>query len=752
MTKRSLTRRVFLIGSAAIGGTAVAGLGIGVGYLAMVDVDGHGARVLGDGSVDLTAWINISPDNTITIYVPFLEMGQGTHTGLAQLVGEELGLDINADNIRVVHPSEDLAAFANWTMILDERPERLSGPLQWLGKRVVGALGVVATGGSTAMVASFTAMREAGAIAREMLTEAAAAELGVHRDRLMLGYAGFGTADGKEVKFGEIAARAAKLAPPATVTLKDPAKWELIGKPVPRVDVPAKVAGTAVFGTDVRPEGLLFAALRRAPQFGAKVASLSEGDVRKRRGIVEIVRMDDAVAVVADNSWRAREAVDALEITWGAPAVLSDSAALVADLKARLKAKAFTREEKEGDFDRALGGSMQMINEVYETPFLAHAAMEPMNATVLWRADDTVEVRVPTQSSMLTRSAVEGVGPAKRVDVHVTLAGGGFGRRAETDFVSYAARVALAVKGRPVQTLWSREEDTRGGAYRPASVAMMTAALDGRGQLEGLSAIIAAPSLSSSFMARNVGLSSDPASDRVTLEGIVGFPYLAKARRIAAVDTESPAPIGYWRSVGHSHNGFYMEAFIDECAAAAGIDPAEFRRMHLAEGSRHARVLEKLVAASGWSGRGGNGRGRGLALHESFRSVVGAVVDVSVSGTTVKLEKVTIAADCGRIINPQLVEAQMQGGFVFGLTAAIYGKIDIVAGAAQQGNFDSYRMLRLAEAPPIEVHLLDSEDLPGGVGEPGTPVAAPALVAAIFSATGERLRKLPIAEAGYTIG
>ncbi|MEZ5838901.1 MAG: molybdopterin cofactor-binding domain-containing protein [Hyphomicrobiales bacterium] len=750
--KASLTRRVFLIGGGVLGGVALTGLGVGVGYLALVDVNGQGAKVLDDRSVNLTAWINIAPDNTITIYVPFLEMGQGTHTGLAQLVGEELGLDLAAGNVRVVHPSEDLAAFANWTMMLDERPEQASGPLAWVGKRVIGALGAVATGGSTAMVGNWTLMREAGAVAREMLKAAAAAELGIHPDHLMLGYAGFGTADGREVKFGEIAEKAARLSPPSSVVLKSPAEFELIGKPIARVDVPAKVRGSAVFGLDVRPEGLLFAALRLSPKLGGKVASVGEGDVRGRRGVVDIVRMEDAVAVIADNSWRARQAVEALDVAWSDPAITLDSAAIVADLEASLKAKAFTREEKEGDFRRAVEKSMATVTALYRTPFLAHATMEPMNATIRWGTDDRVEVWAPTQSTMLSRSAVKSVGPAREVAVHVTFAGGGFGRRAETDFITHAARVALAVKGRPVQTFWTREEDMRHDTYRPASVAAMAAALDGKGQIEGLSATIAAPSLSSSYMPRNVGPSPSPASDRVTIEGLQ-TPYLVKSRVVAAVDSASDVPLGFWRSVGHSHNGFYMEAFIDECAATAGIDPMEFRRMHLAPDSRHARVLERLAKVSNWTGSGGNGHGRGIALHESFRSVVGAVVDVTVSGNRqVRIEKVVIAADCGRIVNPQLVEAQMQGGFLFGLTAAVFGKIDIVGSEVVQGNFPDYEMLRLASAPAIEVSLIDSDDLPGGVGEPGTPPAAPALVNAIFAATGERVRSLPVSEAGFRIG
>ncbi|MCC2112767.1 MAG: xanthine dehydrogenase family protein molybdopterin-binding subunit [Hyphomicrobiales bacterium] len=750
--KRSLTRRIFLIGSAAIGGTVLAGLGLGIGYLSTVDVDGLDAGIRDDGTVDLSAWINIAPDNTITIYVPFLEMGQGTHTGLGQLVAEELGLDLNADNVRVTHPSVELSAHSNWTMILNERPEQASGPFYWLGKRVIAAMGMVATGGSTAMVGNWTLMRQAGAVARETLKAAAAKELGEPPSRLLLGYARYGTADGKDITFGELATKAAKETPPTTGALKPANQFEVIGQSLPRKDIPAKVAGRASFGFDIRLDGMLFAALHQAPQFGAKLAKLEESDIRSRRGIVEIVKMEDAVAVVADNSWRALEALAALDVTWTPPPTPVDSTAAIDQLRVALEAKPLTREVSEGDVAGAITRSMRIVEAVYETPYLAHATMEPMNTTILWANDGSVEVWSPTQSSSLARAAVAKVEKPKRITVHVTFAGGGFGRRAETDFVFYAAKVAHALKGRPVQTFWSREEDMRHDAYRPAALARMVAATDGRGRLDGLQVKLAAASLSNSYMARNVGMNSAPDSDAATLEGVLHTPYRIKSRSVGAVDLASPVfPLGYWRSVGHSNNAFFMEAFIDECAHADGIDPAEFRLNHLDPAGRHAAVLKKLIEVSHWTGPGGNGRGRGLALHESFRGIVGAVLDIAVDGKTVNLQKAILVADCGTIINPQLVEMQMQGGFLFGLTAAIHGRIDVVDGAVDQSNFLDYQMLTLAAAPPIDVHLMPSGELPSGVGEPGTPPAAPALVNAIFAATGERVRTLPISDSGYSL-
>lgn len=751
--KRSLTRRVFMIGGASIGGVAIAGMGIGTGYLASVDVDGLGAGKAEAGSVDLTAWINIAPDNKLTIYVPFLEMGQGTFTGAAQLVAEELGIDPEADNVTVTHPSRELSAYANWTMFLNRRPEDDGGPITWFSKRSIAAMRMVATGGSTAIVGNWTAMRQAGATARELLKAAAALKLGVAANKLTQHHTEFSTPDGAAtVNFGDLAELALKQSPPADIKLRSHEQFSLIGKSVPRLDVPEKVRGAARYGIDVRLPNMVFAALHQAPVFGAKIKQISDAAARKRHGVIDVVNLETAVAVVADNTWRAKQAIEALDITYEWPEEFADSAKIKAGLKSRIEAEDYTRSDSRRDVPLHFQQAAKTVEATYETPYLAHATMEPMNTTAWWKEDDTVEVWSPTQSQTATRWAVEGAGSPKEVTVHVTYAGGGFGRRAESDFAIYAAKVALAMKGRPVQVVWSREEDMRHDDYRPGAIAKMSAGLDAAGKISVLKAEIGSQSVFASWLPRNLGMPAPADQDEATLEGILHSPYLPPAWQVSAVDVDTSIPVGFWRSVGHSNNSFFTECFNDECAVAAGQDPAKFKLDNLPADSREARVLKLLIEKAGWTGPLGNGNGRGIAVHKSFRSVVGAVLDVSVDDDkTVTLEKAVMVCDCGTVINPKLVEAQMQGGFIFGLTAAAFGEITVDQGKVSQGNFDEYEMLKLQSAPSIEVHLMPSTDLPGGVGEPGTPPAAPALANAIFAATGERVRTLPISKSGYSI-
>ncbi|MEM7424926.1 MAG: molybdopterin cofactor-binding domain-containing protein [Pseudomonadota bacterium] len=750
---RSLTRRIFMIGAASIGGVALGGLGIGTGYLASVDVEGLGALAHADGSADLTAWINITPDNQITIYVPFLEMGQGTHTGLGQVVAEELGVDLGAANVTVTHPSHELSAYANWTMFLNMRPEEADNPVAWFGKRSIGAMKMIATGGSSAIVGNWTAMRHAGATGRELLKAAAVEKLGVKADVLLQNGTSFETPDGKtRSTFGELAALAADMAPPSDLKLKSPQAFKLVGRSVPRVDIPPKVRGAAQFGIDVRLPDMVFAALRQASVFGARVKSINEGEVRQRRGIIDIINLGTAVAVVADNTWRAKEAVYALDVNYEWPQVYQSSGAVKSDLKRKIEAGDFTRSESRRDIPVYLKRASKIVEATYETPYLAHATMEPMNTTVWWKDDDTVEVWSPTQSSTLARWAVQEVEGAKDVKVHVTYAGGGFGRRAENDFAGYAAQVAKAVKGRPVQVVWSREEDMQHDVYRPGAVGNMMAGIDDAGKISVLKAGIGSQSVFASYLPRNLGMPPSPEMDEATLEGILSSPYLPEAWEVSAVDVNTAIPAGFWRSVGHSNNSFFTECFLDECAVAAGRDPLEYKLAHLPADSREARVLKLLKDKAGWNGPLGNGRGRGVAVHHSFRSVVGTVVDVSVDADkAVKLERAVMVCDCGSVVNPKMVEAQMQGGLIFGLTAAAFGEITVEEGKVQQANFDEYEMLKLASAPKIEVHILPTDELPGGAGEPGTPPAAPALANAIFAATGERVRTLPITKSGYSI-
>ncbi|MGI9463410.1 MAG: molybdopterin cofactor-binding domain-containing protein, partial [Aestuariivirgaceae bacterium] len=523
--KTSITRRVFVIGSAVIGGAALAGLGIGTGYLATVDVDGTGSGPGEGDSVNLTSWINIGTDNLITINVPFVEMGQGTHTGLAQLVAEELGLDLTADNVRVIHPREEFSAHTNWTMFLNQRPEEMSGPLSWYGKRFLATMKLSATGGSTAVVGNWHAMRQAGAIARQMLRTAAARHLDASADDLVLQHAAFSLADASNsVAFGTIAKAAAAIDPPADVVLKPASEFKVIGKPIPRVDVPAKITGKGQYGVDVRLPDMAFATVRQAPVFGARVRKVDDKEARGMRGVIDVIVDDDATIVVADNTWRAFQAAEALEIEYELPEEPVAGDHLASGFETGLSEGAFTQSEQPGDAAEALSSAAKTVAADYRTPYLAHATMEPMNCTVLWTSDDAVEIWAPTQSAAMARQVIETIGGASSIKVHVTFAGGGFGRRAEKNFVIHAAKAAKAHKGRPIQLTWSRPEDMQHDVYRPAAIAKMKAGLDDNGQLTAFDAVIGTHSVMASFLLRNMDMSSNLTADATTLEGIAHMP------------------------------------------------------------------------------------------------------------------------------------------------------------------------------------------------------------------------------------
>ncbi|NNE23147.1 MAG: xanthine dehydrogenase family protein molybdopterin-binding subunit, partial [Rhizobiales bacterium] len=625
-----ITRRIFVVGGAILGGAALTGLGIGTGYLSTIDVEGMTPSAGEGGSVNLNTWINIGTDDVITIHVPFLEMGQGTHTGLAQLVAEELELDLAAGNIRVMHPDQEFSAHTNWAMFLNKRPQEMTGPISWYAKRFMATMKLSATGGSTAVVGSWDAMRQAGAVAREMLRTAAADHLKTDPAGLQLEHGAFKTADGSQsVSFGKIAQAAAKLEPPAQVALKPASEFKVIGRPVPRVDVPGKIAGAGRFGIDVRLPDMMFATVRQAPVFGATIAGLNDAAARAMRGVIDVIKSDDAVIVVADNTWRAFQAAEALEITYDAPGEPAPDDYL-ADIAARMARTQPTQTQSRGDAAGALTASEKTVEAEYRTPFLAHATLEPMNSTVLWKTDDTVEIWAPTQSAAMTRQVIEKIGGANSIKVNVTLAGGGFGRRAEKNFTVHAAIAAKAHKGRPVQLTWSRAEDMQHDVYRPAAIARMKAGLSANGQLLALDTTIGTHSVMDSFLPRNMDM-ANMSADASTLEGIAHTPYRISDAALSVIELETPVPLGFWRSVGHSNNAFFVESIIDECAHAAGNDPMTFRLANVdLEKPRHKLVLETLRDKANWQGPGGNGKGRGIALHESFRSTVGMVIDVEV--------------------------------------------------------------------------------------------------------------------------
>jgi isoquinoline 1-oxidoreductase beta subunit len=557
---------------------------------------------------------------------------------------------------------------------------------------------------------------------------------------------------GKSAHFGELVAGAVQS--PAPIVLKDRKDWKLIGQSAPRMDIPAKVDGTARFGIDVRLPGMLFAAVRMCPMLGGTVATLDDKAALALPGVKTLVKLDAVAgstagfAVVAKTSWHARTAVQAVQVQWqqrkeGA----LDSARIQQSLLDTLKNdKGFTFYEK-GDAAAAEAGAARVIEASYTAPYLAHATMEPMNCTAQFK-DGKLEVWAPTQVPGFARDVAARVAglDVDHVTLHVTYMGGGFGRRLDIDFVAQAVRVAMACDGLPVQLLWSREEDTTHDLYRPMHVAQLRAAVDAQGRVSSLRIHSAGDAISPRWMERGLPALAGPfdTPDKTTAEGLFDLPYGFANQHMAHVATHSGVPVGFWRSVGHSHNAFFSEGFIDELAVETKQDPLAFRQSLLKDAPRHLAVLNLAAEKSAWGTPLPEGHARGIALHESFGSIVAEVVEVSLQDGKPRVHKVVCAVDCGTVINPGLVAQQMESAVVFALTAALYSRIDIIDGVVQQRNFDSYPMVTLAQAPPVETWLVPSTRPPSGVGEPGVPPLAPALANALFVLTGKRQRSLPL--------
>ncbi|MBH0239084.1 xanthine dehydrogenase family protein molybdopterin-binding subunit [Methylobrevis albus] len=751
---RLLSRRGFLVTGAALGGTAlVAGIA-GVGYLATVDVDGLDTFVDGDRA-GLNAFVVVHDDGRVVVNVPRAEMGQGIHTGLAMLVAEELDIPFD-DRISVVFPTEPLPAYSTWYNVLRVRPEEASGPVVWAGQRVLGLLGFIATGASSSTIALWHPMRVAGASARSMLIAAAAARLGVPVAELDTA-GGFvrHAATGRSLSYGELAREAAVLPPPRDPVLKPEAEWRLIGRSQPRVDVPAKVRGAPVFGLDVVLPDMLHAAVRHAPVFGARVLRVDNGAaVRAEAGVVDVAIIDGRqVAVVAASWWRAEQAAARLEIAWTSTAADgADSDEMSARLQAALVSDAPYQNLDEGDVETLLGtGPAGVIEATYEVPFVTHACMEPMNATVIVRADGSAEAWVPSQGPIGVRTGVfrgcnwAGVEPTS-VTSKITMNGGAFGRRSDLDVTAQAAFLASRHRGRPVKVIWSREEDIGRGLYRSHAAARMRAALGPTGLPVAYDARVAAQSVIESVAGRNLPFNPGPDGDALSVEGLDKPYYAIPSRRVRSQHVPGHMPIGLWRSNGFSFNTFFAESFIDECALAVEKDPLAYRRGLLQDRPRHLAVLDRVAAMAGWGTEMAPGRGRGIAIEECYLSVVAQVAEVTVAADgEITVDRVFCAIDAGTVVNPDAVVAQIEGGIAFGVTTTLMSAITIADGAVEQSNFHDFPMQRLANAPAVEVAIVESAFSPGGVGEPGVVPVAAAIANAIHSATGRRLRSLPLA-------
>ena len=661
------------------------------------------------------AWLRIGTDDSVLVVVDRSEMGQGVSTALPMLLAEELEADWG--KIRFEFAPAD-KAYIN--------------PL----------FGLQGTGGSSSVRAAWKPLREAGARARSVLIAAAAQTWGVEPAscRAEAG-AVIHTATNRRLMYGALAQRAATIPVPADVQLKDPKDWRLAGKPTKRLDTRVKVNGTAQFGIDVRVPGMLTAVVARSPVFGGKVSSFDATAAKAIPGVRHVVQISSGVAVIGDGYWPAKQGRDALKVSWDEGPVAQVSSASISSLFAQRATQDGAVARHDGDAVTALAGAVQHIDAVYEMPFLAHATMEPMNCTAHVRAG-AVEIWAPTQFQTGAQMAGGQIGgiPPEQVVVHTTYLGGGFGRRFELDFILEALETSKAASA-PVKVVWSREDDIQHAQYRPANYHQLRAGLDASGRPVAWTHRIVAPSI----MARMFPQTVKNGLDGEAVEGGVGLPYAVPNVHVDYLLTDTGIPVGFWRSVNNSFNSFAVEGFIDELAVAAKQDPYEYRRALLTNAPRHRGVLELAAAKAGWGTALPAGRGRGIAVYKSFESFAAQVAEVSVSPAgDVRVHRVVCAIDCGMYVNPSTIEAQMQGGIVYGLTAALKGAIDIQGGRVVQSNFHDYQMLRLAEMPVVEVHIVPSSEAPGGVGEPGTPPIAPAVCNAIFAATGKRIRRLPI--------
>ncbi len=754
MAGKLITRRKFLIAGALVGG------GIAVGYGLGDDAPENAAfsATTNQGEFALNAYVKISKDGSISIAIPQAEMGQGVYTSLAMLVAEELEVDLAAVQVEAA-PIDPV--YANVTAIMDTLPfsdghhrgEATVGA--WGMGKMGGLLGIQATGGSTSVRNSWTPMQQAGATARHMLIQAAASKWGVSAFDCKA-EAGSVVHKGGEKKasYAQLVEIAARQDIPEDLPLKAASSRQVIGTSQKRIDIPDKVTGSATFGVDVDLPDMAYAAVKLCPVFGGTVTSYDESAIRSMPGVIKAVGFETGVAVIADSFWRAKKAVEALPVTFdeGENAALS-SEKIFDMFEASLEGPEGRSYAEEGDATAEFENAPSLISARYKVPFLAHACMEPMNCTALV-GDNEVEIWVPNQSPTLAAWFAEKTAdvPAENVKVNITYLGGGFGRRIEIDYVIMAVTVAKELRGRPVKLIWTRENDIQHDMYRPAAMADFKGSLNGQGQINGWHNRVASPSVTRSFTKRMLSWADADMPDNTTVEGAADIPYAFPHKLVEHIPTPTPIPVGYWRSVGHSYTGFFTEGFMDEMAIAAKQDPIDFRLAHLKEHEDFKAVLNTLKEVSGWGQPMEEGRGRGVALHESFGSIVGQIAEVTITpDNSLTIDKVYCVIDCGTVVNPDTVRAQMESGIIFGLTAALYGEISIEDGRVIQSNFPDYNMMKLSNCPEIKVHLAPSGRPLGGVGEPGTPPVAAALVNAIYDATKSRIRELPLTKSDFDV-
>jgi isoquinoline 1-oxidoreductase beta subunit len=700
------TRREFLQASAAASSLTI-------GFA--LPQSGRAATAAAPTAFTPNAYLRITPDDRVTVICGSAEMGQGVLTAIPMLVAEELDADWKKVGVEQAPVDK---AYAN--------------PM----------FGMQATGGSTTVRAHWEPMRKAGAAAREMLVAAAAAQWKVGTDECRTEAGQVIHKSGKKLSYGKLVDAAATMPVPTAPTLKAPKDFRILGKPTRRLDTAAKINGTAKFGIDAQLPGMLVAVMARAPQPGAKPTSVNDTKAKAVKGVQQVITLPSGVAVLATGYWAAKQGRDALEINWDLGKLANLNSAAVSDMLRDGANNADAVAKDVGNLKDAAANSATTLDAIYEAPFLAHACMEPMNCTA-WVKGDEVEIWAGTQSQGPAQGIlgqVAQVTPAK-VKVNTMLLGGGFGRRFAPDFAIDAVLLSK-ISGKPVKLIYSREDDMAAGYYRPASVAKFEGGLDANGKPTLLRIDVGSPSI----MAASGFMQIPPNGvDHFALEGIDDNPYDIDNSRIAYGRVEPGPQVWFWRSVGHSQNIFFIESFIDEMAAKAKKDPFEFRRDLLGKQPRYKAVLELAAQKAGWGGKLPAGVHRGIAVAQSFGSYVAEVAEVSVAPDgTPRVHRVVAVVDCGLTANPLTIARQIEGAIVYGLSAALYGKISFKDGRVEQGNFHQYQVLRMNEMPKVEVHILPSTENPGGIGEPGTPPIAPAVANAIFAATGKRIRTLPI--------
>jgi len=713
----TLNRRAFVIGAAAVGTGLAIGLDIPFG--------GPTVAPAADGSPEVNAWVVVRPDDTVVIRIARSEMGQGTLTGLAQLVAEELECDWSKVTTEYPTPGQSVARKRPW--------------------------GDFSTGGSRGIRASQEYVRKGGATARAMLIQAAANEWKIPASECSATNSVIMHAPSRRTTtFGKVAEAAARLEPPADVKLKDPKDWKLVGKSVKRLDTTHKTTGKMTYGIDVKMPGMLNAAIKACPVFGGKLKSFDEGKVRDMKGVRKVVKVgDSAVAVVADTWWHAKTALEALPIDWdeGDNAKVS-SASIAKWLEQGLDPAqpAFVGNQN-GEAKAAIARAAKKVEAVYNYPYQNHAAMEPLNATALYTAD-RCEVWCGTQNGEAAFAAVlEASGlPADKCDVHKQILGGGFGRRGQTDYVRQAVAIARQMPGTPIKLLWSREEDMQHGKYHPITQCKLTGAFDADNNLTALQIRLSGQSILFSLRPEALVNGMDPAAFQgLNASGDAAIGYSVPNLLIEHSMRNPPIPPGFWRGVNVNHNAIYLECFMDELAHSVGQDPLEFRRKLMTKHPKHLAVLNAVADKIGWSKPAPQGVYRGIAQHMGYGSYVAGAAEISVTdGNKIKVHRLVAATDPGHVVNPAQIERQIAGSFVYGLSALFYGGCTVKDGRIEQTNFDSYNSMRISEMPKVESIILPSGGFWGGVGEPTICIAAPAVLNAYFAATGKRIRSVPL--------